>query len=114
TQLSDRDETEADPDPPVERPPSPAATQPPQVQRQLPTLSIASARRYAQSRIKRKHPRAKRMRVSCSRRTRTSAACKVRWSVGSRAAYAGRMVVSYRRRGGDVMLAASSRLRRIR
>lgn len=80
----------------------------------LPTLSMSTARRYARARIKRKHPRASRMRARCSRRTRTSARCKVRWSVGTRAAYAGNMVVRYRRSGGAISLASSSRVRRIR
>ena len=110
------DDDEADPvrpvSPPVSYVPVPAPAPAPAASRPLPKLSIASARRYARSRITRKHRRARRIRTSCARRTRTSAACKVRWSVGRRAAYSGRIVVRYRLRGGQVALAASSKVRR--
>lgn len=115
-----------DPVPPVATPPAqtapqtyagdvPAAPVPNLVPpRPLPTLSLAAARRYARGRIKRKHPRAKRVGAGCTRRTRTSARCKIRWRIGSRAAYSARMVVRYRLRGSQVSLAASSTVRRIR
>ena len=111
------DGSEADPVPPVDPPsPQPVQLQPVQPQpatpRSLPTLSMSSARRYARSRIKRRHARAKRIRASCTRRTRTSARCKVRWRVGGRAAYSGKMVVSYRLRRGRVALAATATVRR--
>ena len=110
------DGDELDPTPPVDRSSTqggvaPAVAVPP---RALPTLTMSSARRYARARIKRRHRRAKGIRARCSRRSRTSAACKVRWSVGSRAAYAGKMVVRYHLRGGDVALAVSSKVRRVR
>ena len=109
------DDSNVDPAPPVERLPSPTPTPAPQARRRLPTLSRAAARRYARGRIARRHRRAKRIRATCSRRTRTSARCKVRWTVGGRAAYSGRMVVGYRLRGGTVGLAASSsKVRRVR
>ncbi len=108
------DDSEADPARPVEAPASQGATPtplPPRpvAQRQLPTLSMASARRYARSHIKGRHPRAKRLNASCSRRTRTSAACKVRWSVARRAAYSGKIVVKYRLRAGEITWPAAPR-----
>lgn len=44
------------------------------------TLTLAEARRAAKMRIKRKSSSAKRIRVRCSRRSRTSATCRVRWT----------------------------------
>ena len=108
------DGDEADPARAVDRSPLQPGSPPAVVRRALPTLTMASARRYARARIKRRHRRAKRIRASCSRRSRTSAACKLRWSVGRRAAYSAKMVVRYSVRGGDVALAGSSRVRRIR
>ena len=97
---------------PIDEPAADPATAP-AAARQLPTLSMARARRYARSRIKRRHTRAKRIRASCSRRSRTSARCKVRWTL-KRAAYAGRMTVLYRIRSGTVALAGTSNVRRVR
>jgi hypothetical protein len=78
----------------------------------LPTLTMAAARRYARQRIKLKSRRAKAIKISCRRRTRTSATCKVRYKADPRAAYKGSMVISYRIREGRAALVASSRLRR--
>ena len=44
------------------------------------TLSLAEARRAARMRIKRRVAGAKRIRAKCSRRSATSATCRVRWS----------------------------------
>lgn len=80
-------------------------------ERRLPTLTMATARRYARQRIRRKSPRATRIKTSCSRRTRTSATCRVRWRARARGGYRGSMVVKYRLRGGRAVLVATSRLR---
>ena len=88
-------------------PPAPAAPA-----SRLPTLTMAAARRYARQRIKRRSRRATAIKVSCSRRTRTSATCKVAYRADRRAAYEGSMVISYRRREGRPALVATSRLRR--
>lgn len=50
----------------------------------LPALSLASARRLARARIKAKHPKAKRIRVRCARRSRTAAKCTARFKLGSK------------------------------
>ena len=88
----------------------PAVT--PSVVPRLPTLTMATARRYARQRIRRKSPRAKAIRTTCARRSRTSATCKVRWKTSRRAGYRGKMVVKYRFRGSRAALVATSTLRR--
>jgi hypothetical protein len=80
--------------------------------RRLPTLTMAAARRYARRRIKRKSPRAAHITAACSRRSRTSANCRVRWRTGSRAGYRGSMLIKYRFRGGRAALVATARVRR--
>jgi len=91
--------------------PAPPPAQP--VIRALPTLTMPAARRYAQRRITRRYRRASQIRTTCSRKTRTSAACRVRWKVGRRASYRASMVVRYRFTQGRVATVASVRLRRI-
>jgi hypothetical protein len=44
------------------------------------TLTLAQARRAARMRVKRSHKGAKRIKASCSRRSRTSATCRVKWT----------------------------------
>lgn len=46
------------------------------------TLSMTQARRLARAHVKRKNRRAKRIRTSCARRSRTSAVCRVRYRAG--------------------------------
>ena len=53
-------------------------------QRQLATLSLASARRRARAHIQRRSRRAKAIRSKCVRRSRTSAMCRVRYKVGKK------------------------------
>ena len=60
--------------------------------RRLATLSMASARRKARAAILRKNRRAKRIRTRCVRRSSTAAACRVRYTVGSKS-YSRRVVV---------------------
>jgi hypothetical protein len=50
-----------------------------------PTLSMSSARRAARQRIRHRSSRARHIRASCARRTRTTAVCLVRWKVATRA-----------------------------
>ena len=116
------DNDESDPPLPTERtvvqppPPSPPpASPPPPVAgaTRLPTLTMSTARRYARQRIRRRSSRATAIRTGCARRSRTSAACKVRWRVGRRAGYKGSMVIRYRLRTGRAVLVATSRLRRV-
>ena len=82
------------------------------VARRLPTLTMAAARRHARQRIKRRSPRAKAIKASCKRRSRTSATCKVRWMTAKRSGYRGKMVVKYRFRGSRAALVATSAVRR--
>jgi hypothetical protein len=103
----DRDET--DPARAINlSPPAPAQAAP--AVQHLPTLTMAAARRYARRRIKRKSPRARQIKASCSRRSRTSATCRVRWLTARRAGYRGRMVIRYRLQAGRAALVATSRV----
>lgn len=52
--------------------------------RPLATLSLASASRRARAQVKRRNRRAKSIRATCVRRSRTSAVCRVRYRVGSK------------------------------
>ncbi len=117
------DNDESDPPPPTERTAVPPLAPPPPVTPPpapvvaatplLPTLTMSTARRYARQRIKGKSRRATAIRISCARRSRTSATCKVRWRVGRRAGHRGRMVIKYRFRSGRAALVATSRLTRL-
>ena len=61
--------------------------------RRLATLSMASARRKAKRAIlRRTNRRAKRIRTRCARRSRTTVACRVKYTVGSKS-YSRRVVV---------------------
>ncbi|MGH3995693.1 MAG: hypothetical protein ACRDSN_24895, partial [Pseudonocardiaceae bacterium] len=48
------------------------------------TLTLAEARRAAKMRVKRGSPRAKSIRANCSRRSRTSATCRVKWTANGK------------------------------
>lgn len=63
--------------------------------RRLATLSMASAARRARASILRKKPRAKRVRTSCARRSRTTVVCRVRYKLGSKS-YSRKVVVRSR------------------
>ena len=89
-----------------------APTQAAPVVQRLPTLTMAAARKYARQRIKRRSPRAKQIKAACSRRSRTSANCRVRWRAGRRVGYRGSMVIRYRLQAGRAALVASSRVRK--
>jgi len=110
------DGDETDPARTVNLLPAPLQTQPASkpASKPLPTLTMAAARRYARRRIGRRRPRPTEIRATCSRRTRTSATCAVRWKVGRRASYRGKMVVRYRFSEGRVATVASFGLRRVR
>ncbi|MFN2537052.1 MAG: hypothetical protein ABR549_02730 [Mycobacteriales bacterium] len=109
--ASPLDNDESDPARSVDRT-SPEPTLPTLQDRQLPTLTMATARRYARQRIRSKTPRATRIKATCSRRTRTSATCRVGWKAGRRAGYKGSMVVRYRYHGSQPALVATSRVRK--
>jgi hypothetical protein len=107
------DNSEADPARAVARTPvEPGAPGGAADEKPLPTLTMAAARRYARQRIKLKSPRATRIRANCSRRTRTSATCRVGWMAGRRAGYRGSMMVKYRYHGSEAGLVATSRVRK--
>jgi hypothetical protein len=106
------DNDESDPPRPVTQTTWVAPAAPAARARRLPTLTMAAARRYARQRVKRKTRRATAIKVSCRRRTRTSATCKVAYKADRRAAYKGNMVVRYRFRGSRASLVATSRVRR--
>ena len=109
------DNDESDPARPIELEDPDEDLDEPAVQPRLPTLGMARARRYARQRIKRRSPRARSIKASCSRRSRTSATCRVRWRTGPRAGYRARMVVKYRLQGArPALVATSSRVRRMR
>ena len=80
----------------------------------LPTLTMASARRYARQRIKRRSRRATAISTRCVRRTRTSATCRVRWRADRQARYRGKMLIRYRYGARGAALAASARVRKVR
>ena len=104
------DTSEADP---IAAAPAPPAQQPAAAP-SLPTLTMSSARRYARRQVKRKYPHARRIRARCARRTRTKAACTVRFTAARGKAFAAKVVVRYRLRNGVISVASSSRARRIR